>query len=232
MIHFRRAGDRGVTRLDWLDSRHSFSFDRYYDPRYMGFRSLRVINDDRVAPGAGFPTHAHRDMEILTYVLEGRLAHKDNTGTGSTLGSGEVQRMRAGAGIAHSEFNDSPVEPAHFLQIWIKPDSKGLEPGYEQRRFPVEEKRGRLRVIASGGGDDGALSIRQDVCVLASVLEPGQSVARTIAPGRHAWVQVARGSITLNGSPLEEGDGAAVSDVQHLEITGRTPAEILLFDLA
>ncbi|HSW51238.1 MAG TPA: pirin family protein [Bryobacteraceae bacterium] len=232
MIHFRRAADRGVTRVDWLDSRHSFSFDRYYNPCYMGFRSLRVINDDRVAPGAGFPTHAHRDMEILTYVLEGRLAHQDTTGVGSTLGPGEVQRMCAGAGIAHSEYNHSSVEPVRFLQIWIKPDSKGLEPGYEQRHFPDEEKRGKLAVIASGGGVEGALSIRQDAALLASVLEPGQGVAHTLSPGRHAWVQVARGSVTLNGSPMEEGDGAAVSDVKDLEITARAPAEILLFDLA
>jgi quercetin 2,3-dioxygenase len=232
MIDIRRAGDRGVSRFDWLDSRHTFSFDQYYDPRYMGFRSLRVINDDRVSPGAGFPAHAHRDMEILTYVLEGRLAHKDSTGTGSAIGPGDVQRMSAGAGITHSEYNDSSAQPVHFLQIWIKPDRRGLAPGYEQRHFPVEEKRGRLRLIASPGGREGSLAIHQDTSLLAAVLEPGETVSQELKPGRHAWVQLARGAVVLNGTPFVEGDGAAISDEQRLDIRAVEPAEVLLFDLA
>ena len=232
MITVRHKDERGVSRYDWLDSRHTFSFDHYYDPRYMGFRSLRVINDDRVAPGAGFPTHSHRDMEIVSYVLEGALEHKDSMGTGSTIVPGDVQRMSAGAGVRHSEYNHSQTEPVHFLQIWIAPERKGLEPGYEQRVFGAEEKRGKLRLIAAPGGRDGALTIHQDADLYATLLNSGEAVAQLMRTGRHAWVQVASGSVTVNGVTLEAGDGAAVSGEDKLEIAGREPSEVLLFDLA
>jgi redox-sensitive bicupin YhaK (pirin superfamily) len=232
MVTVRHRDDRGVSRYDWLDSRHTFSFDHYYDPRYMGFRSLRVINEDRVAPGAGFPTHGHRDMEILSYVLDGALEHKDSTGTGSTIASGDVQRMSAGTGVSHSEYNHSKTAPVHFLQIWILPEREGIQPGYEQRLFTAEEKRGRLRLIAAREGRDGAVTIHQDVSLFAAMLEPGERVTHSIQPGRHAWVQVARGAMALNGHQLVAGDGAAVSNEQRLEIEGGEPAELLLFDLA
>jgi redox-sensitive bicupin YhaK (pirin superfamily) len=232
MITIRKKDERGVSRYDWLDSRHTFSFDRYYDPRHTGFRSLRVINDDRVAPGAGFPTHGHRDLEILSYVLEGGLEHKDSTGTGSVIVPGDVQRMSAGTGIMHSEYNHSKTEPAHFLQIWILPERKGIRPEYEQKKYSAEEKRGKLRLIASRDGRDGSVTIHQDVDLHATVLDAGERVTHTIRPGRHAWVQVARGEVALNDLPLVAGDGAAVSEEQNLEIAGKGPAEILLFDLA
>jgi redox-sensitive bicupin YhaK (pirin superfamily) len=232
MVTVRHRDDRGVSRYDWLDSRHTFSFDHYYDARYMGFRSLRVINEDRVAPGAGFPTHGHRDMEILSYVLDGALEHKDSTGTGSTIASGDVQRMSAGTGVAHSEYNHSKTAPVHFLQIWILPEREGIQPGYEQRLFTAEEKRGRLRLIAAREGRDGAVTIHQDVSLFAAMLEPGERVTHSIQPGRHAWVQVARGAMALNGHQLVAGDGAAVSNEQRLEIEGGKPTELLLFDLA
>ena len=232
MIRVRKASERGASRYDWLDSRHTFSFNEYYDPQHMGFRSLRVINDDRVAPGAGFPTHGHRDMEILSYVLEGALEHKDSLGTGSVIASGDVQRMSAGAGVLHSEFNHSRTEPVRFLQIWIVPQRRGIQPGYEQKRFPRELKQGKLLLIAAPGGREGALTIHQDASVYAAVLEPDQRVTHEIAPERHAWVQVARGAVTLNGHPLGEGDGAAVSEESRLELVGAEPAEVLLFDLA
>lgn len=232
MITIRHRDERGLSRYDWLDSRHTFSFDHYYDPRYLGFQGLRVINEDRVAPGAGFPTHGHRDMEILTYVLDGALEHKDSMGTGSVIRRGEVQRMSAGTGVMHSEYNASKTEPAHFLQIWILPEKKGLRPEYEQRTFSDEEKRGRLRLIASPEGRDGALAIHQDASLYASLLEPGQTVQHVLSPGRHAWVQVASGAATVNGVKLEAGDGASVSKEERLEIVGSAAAEVLLFDLA
>jgi quercetin 2,3-dioxygenase len=232
MIRIRPARRRGQTALGWLDSRHTFSFGDYYDPEHMGFRSLRVLNDDRVAPGGGFGTHPHRDMEIVTYVLGGALAHRDSLGTGSVIKAGDVQRMTAGTGIRHSEFNASADEPVHFLQIWLLPERRGLAPGYEQRTVPEAEKRGRLRLVASHDGRDGSLTIHQDADVYAAVLDPGERASHRLRPGRHAWVQVARGSVTLNGQPLRAGDGAAVSDETSLDLAGTEPAEVLLFDLA
>lgn len=233
MITLRPAGRRGHFNHGWLDTYHTFSFASYYDPQQMGFRSLRVINEDRVAPGRGFGTHSHSDMEILTYVLEGELAHRDSMGNGSVIRPGDVQRMSAGTGIAHSEFNPSESEPVHFLQIWIIPDRRGIEPSYEQRSFPVEARRGRLRAIAAGDGRDGAMKMEQDVAVYSAILEPGRSAVHDLADGRHAWVQVVRGSITLNGQVLQAGDGAALSDEPRIEITGvDADADVLLFDLA
>lgn len=231
MITLRHRDERGVSRLDWLDSRHTFSFDHYYDPRHMGFRSLRVINDDRIAPGAGFPTHGHRDMEIVSYVLTGALDHEDSMGTGSTIAAGDVQRMSAGTGVMHSEFNHSQSEPGHFLQIWILPDRKGLVPEYEQRTFSTQEKRGRLRLVASRDGRDGSLTIHQDADLYATVLEPGERAIHALRPGRAAWVQVARGKVLVNGTALEAGDGASGTGESALEIEGKEAAEVLLFDL-
>ena len=232
MITIRPADRRGVSRYDWLDSRHTFSFDHYYEPKWMGYRSLRVINDDRVAPGAGFPTHGHRDMEILTWVLQGALAHKDSTGGGSTLAAGEIQRMSAGTGIRHSEFNHSQTEPVHFLQIWLLPERKGIEPGYEQRAVPSEERVGRLRLIAAPEGRGGAVSIRQDADVYATLLGPGESVTHVLRPERHVWIQMASGKVVVNGLPLEAGDGAAVSEETQVQLVGTEPSEALLFDLS
>ena len=232
MLTIRRSADRGRADHGWLDTRHTFSFADYHDPRHMGFRALRVINEDRVQPGQGFPTHGHRDMEIISYVLAGGLAHRDSLGTGSVIQPGDVQRMSAGTGVRHSEYNASAEEPVHFLQIWIEPARRGIAPGYEQRAFPESEKRGRLRLVASPDGRDGSVTLQQDARLYASVLDPGASVTHALAPGRHAWVQVARGAVTLNGQRLEQGDGAAVTDEPTLTITGVTPAEILLFELS
>jgi redox-sensitive bicupin YhaK (pirin superfamily) len=232
MISFRRSKDRGTTRLDWLNSKHIFSFGDYYEPKHMGCRSLRVINDDTVGPGGSFGTHGHRDMEIITYVLAGTLAHRDSLGTGSKLGPGDVQRMSAGIGIRHSEFNGSNGEPVHFLQIWILPDRAGLTPSYQERHFSSEEKRARLQLIASHDERDGALTIHQDVDLFSTVLAPGERVTHCPRPGRHTWVQLATGSVTLNGQRLDAGDGAAVSDESALEVVGVDDAEVLLFDLA
>jgi redox-sensitive bicupin YhaK (pirin superfamily) len=212
MITVRPAQERGRTALRWLDSYHSFSFGDYYDPAAMGFRSLRVINDDRVAPGTGFGMHPHRDMEIITYVLEGELRHQDSLGNGSVIRAGEVQRMTAGTGIVHSEFNPSSTQPVRLLQIWIVPEQKSLQPSYEERRILETEMAGRLRLIASRDGRDGAVTIHQDVDLLAGVLRKGERVNHHLRPGRAAWVQEARGAVALNGRPLREGDGAAVSD--------------------
>jgi redox-sensitive bicupin YhaK (pirin superfamily) len=231
MITLRPANDRGRTQLGWLDSYHTFSFGDYYDPAHMGFRVLRVLNDDRVRPGSGFDTHPHRDMEIITYVLEGALEHQDSLGTGSTIRPGEVQRMTAGTGIFHSEYNPSATEEVHLLQIWIVPNQKGLAPSYEQRAFPAAERRGRLRLVAAHDGRDGAVTIRQEVDLLAGLLNPGESVAHPLRSGRYAWVQVARGALTLNGHRLQTGDGAAVQQERELRITADEPAEVLLFDL-
>jgi hypothetical protein len=232
MISVRRAKERGHFNFGWLDTNHTFSFGEYTDPRFMGFRSLRVINEDRVQPAHGFPTHAHRDMEIISYVLEGGLAHKDSIGTGSVILPGDVQRMSAGRGVRHSEYNHSEREPVHFLQIWLVPNEQGIEPSYEQKRFDDEEKRGRLRLIASLDGRDDSVLIHQDAQVYAALLEPQQHVLHQLGPERHAWLQVARGTVALNDELLNTSDGAAISNEQSLKIAGHEAAEILLFDLA
>jgi redox-sensitive bicupin YhaK (pirin superfamily) len=231
-IQIRRADERGNTRISWLDSYHTFSFGGYLDQNHMGFRSLRVINDDIVAPGAGFPTHSHRDMEIITYVLEGALEHRDSLGTGEVIYPGDAQRMSAGSGITHSEFNHSNTELVHFLQIWIIPDQKRLSPSYEQRAFPSQERSGILRLIAAKDGREGAVTIHQDVDLYASLLQPHDSVSHHLKPQRYAWVQVAQGVVTLNGHSLKEGDGAAVNGEEQLQLSTDIGAEILLFDLA
>jgi redox-sensitive bicupin YhaK (pirin superfamily) len=232
MIVRRPAAERGRAAFGWLDSRHSFSFGEYYDPAHMGFRALRVLNDDRVRPGYGFPTHPHRDMEIISYVLEGALAHQDSMGTGSVIEPGDVQRMSAGTGVLHSEMNPSKAEAVHFLQIWIVPDVRGIAPEYEQKRYPYEDRQDRLRLVASGDGRDGALQIHQDVDLYAGVFGAGATAALDLRPGRHAWVQMARGGATLNGETLGEGDGAALSDETRVELVATADAEILVFDLA
>lgn len=231
MITLRKAEDRGRFDHGWLNTSHTFSFGQYYDPNQMGFQTLRVINQDRVIPGAGFGTHAHRDMEIITYVLEGALEHKDSLGTGEVIYPGEVQRMSAGTGIRHSEFNHSKTDSVHFLQIWILPEQEGLPPSYEQRNFPLEEKRGKLRLVAARDGREGAVTVHQDVELYASVLEPGDRVSHQLQRDRHAWVQVVQGAISLNGLPLAAGDGAAISDEDKVDVQANTAAEILLFDL-
>jgi redox-sensitive bicupin YhaK (pirin superfamily) len=230
-IAIRRSGDRGHANFGWLDSRHTFSFGQYHDPNHMGFGPLRVINDDRVAGGGGFPAHPHSDMEIVTYVLDGALEHKDSLGTGSVIRPGDVQRMTAGTGIRHSEFNASRTEPVHLLQIWVLPEARGLPPGYEQKTFAPDEKRNALRLIGSRNGRDGSVTIHQDVDLYATALEPGRLVAHDVANGRLAWVQVAKGTIDLNGHRLEPGDAAAVDRATRLTLTGVTAAEVLLFDM-
>jgi len=232
MIKVRRAEERGKTRTGWLDSRHSFSFGDYYDAQYMGFSHLRVINEDRVVPGAGFGTHSHRDMEIITYVLEGALAHKDSTGTSSVIRVGDVQRMSAGTGISHSEYNASQTEPVHFLQIWIIPNKTGLPPGYEQRAFSLDEHRGQWTLIAAKDGRDGSVIVHQDVDVWAARCFPGELLSFSLKPSRNIWTHVARGAVTLNGMSLNAGDGAAISEEEILEIKSLDHAEILVFDLA
>jgi redox-sensitive bicupin YhaK (pirin superfamily) len=231
MITVRKASERGHFDFGWLDTHHTFSFGDYYDPRFMGFRSLRVINEDFVHPSRGFPTHPHRDMEIITYILEGALAHKDSMGNGSVIRPSDVQRMSAGTGVRHSEANPSDAESVHLLQIWIMPAENGIAPGYEQKFFADEEKRGRLRLVASPDGRDGAVTIHQDASLYAAVLDPAQEVTHELAAGRGAWLQVARGAVELNGLTLRQGDGAAVSEEGSLTIAGREPAEVLLFDL-
>jgi quercetin 2,3-dioxygenase len=230
MISIRKAEERGHFDHGWLDTYHTFSFDRYHDRRHMSFGSLRVINEDRVAPGHGFPTHSHRDMEIITYVLEGSLAHQDSMGNGSIIKPGEVQRMTAGTGVAHSEANPAN-EPLHLLQIWILPHTHGLEPSYEQKMFADEQKQGKLCLIASEDGRAGSVTIHQEADVYSSRLDSTESVRHELAENRTAWLQVARGAITLNGLDLNQGDGAAISNESHLEIKGREPAEVLLFDM-
>jgi redox-sensitive bicupin YhaK (pirin superfamily) len=231
MIAVRRASERGHGQHGWLDTYHTFSFNDYYDPRQMGFRVLRVINEDRVEPGQGFGTHGHRDMEIISYVLDGALAHRDSLGNGSVLRPGEFQCMTAGTGIRHSEFNPSDPEPVHFYQIWLLPDRPGLAPSYDQRAFPEEERRGRLRVVASPDGRDGSLTIHQDAEVFLSSLAAGERVTHELAPGRHAWLQVLRGSARLNRVPLASSDGAAVSDESSLTVLATETCEVMLFDL-
>ena len=232
MITIRRAEERGHFDFGWLNTYHTFSFGEYYDPRNMGFRALRVINEDFVHPGRGFPTHGHRDMEIITYVLEGGLAHKDSMGNGSIIRPGDVQRMSAGTGVRHSEANPSNEESVHLLQIWITPSETGIEPGYEEKKFDDEEKRGRLRLVASPDGEDGSVRIHQDARLSVTVLDAAEQVSYELKPDRHAWVQVARGAIELNGQTLKQGDGAAISNERELTITAIEPAEVLLFDLA
>jgi redox-sensitive bicupin YhaK (pirin superfamily) len=232
VINVRPSLERGHANHGWLDTRHTFSFARYYDPRQMGFRALRVINEDRVQPGRGFGEHSHRDMEILTYVVEGALAHADSTGHRAIIAPGDVQRMSAGTGVTHSEYNASETEPVHLLQIWIVPEENGLAPGYEQRHFRPEDKRGTLRLIAAGDGRDGALAVHQDVDLFAALLEPGERVRRGLAADRHAWVQLISGAVLLNGTLLEAGDGAAMSGEDSLEINPVKPSELLLFDLS
>ncbi|MGE5236870.1 MAG: pirin family protein [Acidobacteriota bacterium] len=232
MITVRAAAERGRTHLSWLDSRHTFSFNRYHDQRWMGFGPVRVINDDRVVGGGGFGTHPHRDMEILSYVLSGALEHRDSLGTGSVIPAGDVQRMTAGSGIQHSEFNHSESEEVHFLQIWIEPERQGLAPAYEQRSFPREGKRGGWRLIASRDGRDGSLTIHRDVDVFATMLGAGEALSHELRPGRAAWLQVASGDVTLDGAThLGEGDGAAIERKTMLTLNAGHGAEVLLFDL-
>jgi redox-sensitive bicupin YhaK (pirin superfamily) len=233
MITIRPAGERGTANFGWLDSRHTFSFGNYYDPNHMGFANLRVINEDKVTPGQGFSTHGHRDMEIISYVLEGGLEHKDSIGTGSVIRPGEVQRMSAGHGIRHSEFNASKTEPVHFLQIWILPETHGIDPSYEQKHFAAEEKQGQLRLVGARDGRNGSVTIHQDVDLYASLLNPGETVSHAIAPNRSVWVQVARGAVQLNGQPLTAGDGAAIVQESSITLTGTAEnSEVLVFDMA
>jgi len=235
MMTIRSGRERGHAEHGWLDSHHTFSFADYYDPAHMGFRALRVINEDRVAPGKGFGTHPHRDMEIISYVLDGALEHKDSMGTGSIIKPGDVQRMSAGSGVLHSEFNASKKEQVHFLQIWIVPDERGIAPSYEQRTYSESEKRGRLRVVASPDGRDGSVTLHADAVLRAGIFGAGESAELTLAEGRHAWVHVARGTVRVNGKELSAGDGAALTRETALRIegaNGESTGEVLVFDLA
>ncbi|MGE3541009.1 MAG: pirin family protein [Candidatus Tectimicrobiota bacterium] len=232
MITRRSANDRGRTRLDWLISQHTFSFGDYYDPAHMGFRALRVINEDRVQPGAGFGMHGHRDMEILTYVLDGALAHQDSLGTGSIITPGEGQRMSAGTGIRHSEYNHSHTEPVHFLQIWIVPERQGLAPGYEQKTLPQSAGEHGWTLLASRDGRQGSITVHQDIAIYTARLSAGESVTHHLQPQRYAWIQVARGRVELHGLSLQAGDGAAISAETVLAVKAQEGAETLLFDLA
>ena len=232
MLTIRKSNERGHFDHGWLNTYHTFSFDQYYDPRYMGFRSLRVINEDFVAPGRGFPTHGHRDMEIITYILEGGLKHEDSMGNGSVIRPGDVQRMTAGTGVRHSEKNASNDERVHLLQIWILPNAEGLQPGYEQKAFSEDERRGQCRLIASNDGREGSVALNQDVSLFASILDAGQEVERTMDPARYGWIQVARGSVSVNGEDAGQGDGVVVVGESSLKTKARESAEILLFDLS
>lgn len=232
MITVRKSNARGVGRHGWLTTYHTFSFANYFDRSHMGFRELRVINEDTVEAGRGFGSHHHDNMEIISIVMEGALAHRDSTGGEGVLRRGEVQRMSAGTGVVHSEFNGSQDEPVHFFQIWIQPEKEGIVPGYEQKLFPEEERRGKLRLVVAPGGEDGALHINQDARLYSGILDDGQTVEHALARGRGAWVQVARGNVTVNGVALEQGDGAAIEDETSLAIAANGAAEILLFDLA
>ncbi len=232
MIRIRPAAERGHVNHGWLDTWHTFSFGDYFDPDQVSFRALRVMNDDTVAPGAGFGMHGHRDMEIITYVLSGALEHRDSLGNGEVLRPGELQRMTAGRGIRHSEFNPSATEPVHLYQIWLLPRENGLAPSYEQREFPAADRQGRFQLVASPDGAAGSLRIEQDARVHLACLELGQTIRHSIAAGRHAWLQVLRGDVMLDAHALSAGDGAAISDLRDLEITATQPAELMLFDLA
>ena len=231
MIQMRPAAERGHARLDWLDTYHSFSFADYYDPRHMGVSNLRVINDDTIAPGGGFPTHGHQNMEIVTYVLEGALAHRDSLGNGSTIRPGDVQYMSAGTGVRHSEYNASDAQPVRLLQIWLTPNRLGVQPGYGQQHFGVEERRGRLALLVSPDGRDGSIATHQDALLYATLLAPGESVDLTLDAGRQAYVQVARGCAEVNGKAMGEGDGARVTDDPRVRIAATEDAELLVFDL-
>ena len=232
MIELRKAGERGPTKTGWLDSKHTFSFGQYYDSEHMGFRALRVINEDRVIPGAGFGTHRHQDMEIVSYVLEGALAHKDSTGTSSVIRPGEIQRMSAGTGVQHSEMNPSKSEPVHFLQIWILPERNGLSPSYEQKLMPEVKSAAQLDLIGSRDGRESSILIYQDVKLYRVSLRDGATLELPLAPGRYAWLQFARGAATVNGADMSAGDGLAVSAEAKLSLTGQPDAEVLIFDLA
>lgn len=232
MITIRKSEDRGHFDFGWLDTYHTFSFDQYHDPAHRHWRSLRVINEDRVQPGQGFPTHSHRDMEIITYIISGALEHSDSMGNGSVIRPGDVQRMSAGTGVSHSEVNPSEAETVHLLQIWVLPERHGLPPSYEEKHFNDEDRRGRLRLIAANDGREGAVTIHQDVQIYAALLETGQAVVYAPNEGRYAWLQVARGRVSLNEVELKQGDGAAVRRESELTITAHDQAEILLFDLA
>jgi len=232
MIQILKSDERGHANHGWLDTHFTFSFADYYDPKHVQFRTLRVMNDDRVAGGGGFPMHPHRDMEIVTYVLEGALEHRDSMGNGSVIKPGDIQYMSAGTGVTHSEFNASETEPAHLYQIWMFPEKQGLKPTYGQKNFSEAEKRGKLRLLVSPDGRDGSVKIRQENDLYATILGAGEMVKHDLKPDRHAYVQVARGSVKLNGQKLEEGDGAAISDEKTVELTGADKAEVLLFDLA
>lgn len=231
MITIRKSQERGASNFGWLDSKHSFSFGHYYDPKNMGFGKLRVINEDIVDGGAGFGTHPHDNMEIISYVLEGELAHKDSLGTGSVIRPGDVQRMSAGTGIAHSEFNASAIDPVHFLQIWVLPETRGLEPSYEQKSFPVEARKGRLQLVGARDGRDGALTIHQDLDLFVATLGKGDAVSHALRPQRKAWVQVTRGNVSVNGTNVSAGDGAALTDEAEIRIAANDNAEVLVFDL-
>ncbi|MEQ8791199.1 MAG: pirin family protein [Pirellulaceae bacterium] len=232
MIQLRRSAERGHLDHGWLDTFHTFSFGDYYDPQQMGFRALRVMNEDRVAPGRGFGMHGHRDMEIVTYVLAGALEHKDSMGNGEVLRPGEFQRMSAGTGIRHSEFNPSANEPVHLYQIWLLPRQAGLEPSYEQKRFDDEQLANRFRVVASPHAVDGSLTIQQDAVIYVARLDAGREAAHDIATGRHAWLQVLRGDVSFNGEHMTAGDGAAISEVSQLRVSAKRDAELMLFDMA
>jgi quercetin 2,3-dioxygenase len=232
MLKLRPATARGLADHGWLVSRHTFSFADYYDPAQMGFRALRVINEDRVAPARGFGAHGHRDMEIVSYVLEGALGHKDSLGTGSVIKPGDVQRMSAGTGVRHSEMNASQTEPVHFLQIWLMPAKAGITPSYEQKTFTSADKRGRLRLVASPDGRDGSVTIHTDARLYAGLLDQRESAELELAAGRHAWVQVARGEVAVNGQRLGAGDGAALSEETRVSVQGIDSSEVLVFDLA
>ena len=232
MISLRKSADRGQADHGWLVSRHTFSFADYYDPREMGFGTLRVINDDRVAPGQGFGTHPHRDMEIISYVLDGALEHRDSMGTGSVIRPGDVQRMSAGTGVTHSEYNPAPDTPVHFLQIWIEPAVRGVKPGYAQKNFPEAEKRGRLRLVASPDGAEGSISINQDARVYAALIDGTEKATHVLPAGRRAYVHVARGEVDLNGQKLGPGDGAKIVAEADLRFTNGKGAEVLVFDMA
>jgi redox-sensitive bicupin YhaK (pirin superfamily) len=229
VIQIRPSEERGTNKLSWLDTKFTFSFDQYYDPQHVQFRSLRVINEDKVAPGKGFGMHPHHDMEILTWMLDGALEHRDSMGSGATIRPGELQHMSAGSGIMHSEFNPSPKDPAHLLQIWITPDRKNRKPQYEQLAFPDKDLRGKFHHVA---GPDAPVTIHQDADLFIARLDEGQETKHALKPERHAWVQVARGSITLNGVNLKEGDGAAISKESEVKVSAKKPSEVLLFDLA
>ncbi len=232
MMQIRKSEERGHTQQGWLDSHHTFSFANYYDSHFTGFHDLTVINEDRVIPGAGFGTHGHKDMEIISYIIEGALEHKDSLGTGSVLKPGYVQRMSAGTGVRHSEFNHSKTKPLHFLQIWIHPEKKGLKPSYEEKSFSADEKKNQLRLIVSPKGTQSSLKINQDTLVYATLLDPGKTVSHILKPGRHAWVQIVRGILKINGKTLSAGDGAAFEEEQKIDLIAQKQAsEALVFDL-